>query len=133
MENYFRHECVQLGVILRVTGIVNFWFNSIFAISTTVTEPEGELHLSPSPSALQGTKSSDCAVGSRSADCALVSQCTDFVQGSQNKDCTLPQPLIGQQAETSSRRSNWPSLGAEYDAEILTCISSGIVIRVKQN
>ncbi len=108
-------------------------FNSIFAVSITVTEPEGELHLSPSPSALQGTKSSDCTLVSRSADCALLAQSTDCAQGSQSTDCTQPQPLIGQSAETSSRRSNWPSLGAEYDAEILTCVSLGIIIRVKQN
>jgi hypothetical protein len=62
-----------------------------------------------------------------------VSQSTDCAQGSQSTDCTQPQPLTGQPAETSSRRSNWPSLGAEYDAEILTCVSSEIVIRVKQN
>jgi hypothetical protein len=62
-----------------------------------------------------------------------VSQSTDCAQGSQSTECTQPQPLIGHPAEMSSKRSNWPSLGAEYDAEILTCVSSGIVIRFKQN
>jgi hypothetical protein len=61
-----------------------------------------------------------------------VSQSTDCAQGSQSTDCTQPQLLIGQPVETSSRRTNWPSLGAVYDAGILPCVSLGIIIRGKQ-